>query len=207
MKFPVPETYCDVQLAFAMSMGAESQVSLQRAVEHCNLPDALDFHNAVHDATYTAMLAGKVAPAMLEMAQRTTGGRGKKGGTPPRGASWAGPFESAEALLGSRSGRLAVCPKCGEKVRVSCWQYVGDGPYYARFSCPEHKGHILKLTAKRDKTGRLWASGQVLEATAEHVAELKALRQADGFRTFQVKADQKSKKRRYHRHGKRKNAG
>ena len=63
---PVPvETVCDLQTAFSYLVGAGQQVALWRAAEYCGVPDIFDFHNALCDAMYTAVVARWITPEAL----------------------------------------------------------------------------------------------------------------------------------------------
>ena len=96
---PVPvETVCDLQTAFSYLVGAGQQVALWRAAEYCGVPDIFDFHNALCDAMYTAVVARWITPEALAYRPE----RREKARRRP--ASPSCPFPSSPA------GRWGPCP-------------------------------------------------------------------------------------------------
>ena len=69
----------DVQSAFSLTMGVGSVLALYKAVEFCHIPDCFDYHDALADAMYTALVSewvdeetlelsrGKIVPRSMEM--------------------------------------------------------------------------------------------------------------------------------------------
>lgn len=54
---PEPERVYDFQRAFAHAYGAPTQMmALWRVVDYLGIPDVFDFHNALYDAMYTAVI-------------------------------------------------------------------------------------------------------------------------------------------------------
>ena len=54
---PEPERVYDFQRAFAHAFGTPTQMmALWRVVDYLGIPDVFDFHNALYDATYTALI-------------------------------------------------------------------------------------------------------------------------------------------------------
>ena len=52
-----PERVYNLQRAFAHAYGAPTQMmALWRVVDYLNIPDVFDFHNALYDAMYTALI-------------------------------------------------------------------------------------------------------------------------------------------------------
>ncbi len=195
---PLPDSYFDLQSAFSAAAGARGQMALYRAVEYCGIPDVFDYHAPLNDALYTALVAGFLRPEELAAAVRVPAEvllrqRAEKLAkqVPPS----LGPFDSRDAMLKARSCRLAVCPVCGRKDRVNCWYYVGDGPYYTKFSCPDHGPFLLELTAAPDRRSRLRAGSQVLPNTEENRALLRAARKGTFFQ-LQGKAASRKRRRR-----------
>ena len=81
-KLPVPDfpKQYDLQRAFGHTFGEDKrQISLQSAIETCGLPAEDAFHNALHDARYTAALTGWITEEAL--AYQPAKGRDGEGGT------------------------------------------------------------------------------------------------------------------------------
>ncbi len=193
---PLPDAYTDLQSAFSAAVGAKGQLALYRAVEYCGIPDIFDYHAPLNDALYTALVSEFLRPKELDAAVRIPAEtllRRRAEALARQAAFPLGPFASRDVMLKARSCRLAVCPVCGRKDRVNCWYYVGDGPYYTKFSCPDHGPFLLELTAALDPKKRLRADSRVLPATGENRALLRAARQGT---FFQLQGKPMSRKRR-----------
>lgn len=47
----------DLQRAFSITVGTGQSVALYRAVEYCGVPAPFEFHNALNDCVYTAVVS------------------------------------------------------------------------------------------------------------------------------------------------------
>jgi inhibitor of KinA sporulation pathway (predicted exonuclease) len=199
---PLPETILDLQWAFGQTLGTSNHVALYRAAEYCLIPTPFDFHDALNDAVYTAVVGEFIRPETLEQCIRTPGVKAKKGALDrPDGAEpWRGPFDSLEQALNNRGSRLAVCPECGAKQRVGDWRHIGDGAYYSKFSCAEHGAYLLRLELKRDSAQSCWTSTQVISATPEQLRQLRGAKQGTLFRCEGKGRARRGRARRGHRH-------
>ena len=58
-KVPAPTAtqLIDLQMAFSLEVGTNQGLALYRAVEYCGIPAPFTFHNALHDAVYTAVIS------------------------------------------------------------------------------------------------------------------------------------------------------
>ena len=132
-------------------------------MEYCLIPAPFSFHNALHDALYTAMLAERIGSLCtarpltprLRMSEDSTF-------TPVQFATCAfeppprrriGPFSSLEAGLDARSSRRTACPVCGRRQSVLEWHHSNERQYYAVFECPEHGCFLCRLTMTPLKNG------------------------------------------------------
>ena len=57
----------DFQAAFSQRAGTQQSMALSRAVEYCALPDTFDYHNALNDALYTALISAWIREEDLEL--------------------------------------------------------------------------------------------------------------------------------------------
>lgn len=57
----------DLQTAFSLTLGTKQNIALWWAAEYCQVPDSFTFHNALHDAVYTASLIPWISPEALEL--------------------------------------------------------------------------------------------------------------------------------------------
>jgi len=169
LSLPLPKQFYDLQEAFGLLLGTNSAISLQRAVEYCGFPETFEYHNSLHDALYTACVSACVSSECLENAVHILGQKRKKHKKPPTPRlGQYGPFGGRREMLNDRGCRLAVCPKCGQKTRISHWHGKGEGPYYAKCKCPEHGALVLKLTTVLpENRSQWWANTEVLESDPE----------------------------------------
>lgn len=188
---PVPvETVCDLQMAFSYLVGTGQQVALWRAVEYCGIPDIFDFHNALYDALYTAVVARWITPEALawrpaprEGLRRMPSLRLCKLPFPRQPRHKVGPLPSPEGVLNARAGRQPVCPLCGRTGSVSRWSFTrpkgGEIPrvYYAVFSCPEHGRFLCRLTLAPREDGTWLGRRTVPVLTPELAREYETARQ------------------------------
>ena len=152
------ETY-DLQKAFSYLVGTRQQVALSRAVEYCGIPDVFDFHNALNDSLYTAVVAQWLTPEVVNASPVRELPTFCKCPFPRQPRNKIGPFPTIEGVLNDRGGRKAVCPLCGRKTWVLRWRYSTPRQYYAAFDCPEHGKFLCRLTLT-STDGSQW-SGRV----------------------------------------------
>lgn len=198
---PLPDRFYDLQAAFAATIQVDKQPALHHAVEYCGIPDVFDYHNAQNDALYTALVGAFAGAAELEASLRTIWEpRREKQSADPipealRGTTRrCGPFADEDEMLNNRGCRLAQCPECSRRLRISDWhQEEGQESCFAKFGCGEHGSFFLRLTWERDASGRLWATVQTLDPTQDVRAAFRAAKRG---RSFQC-APAGRKRRRY----------
>lgn len=188
---PVPvESVCDLQTAFSYLVGTGQQVALWRAVEYCGIPDLFDFHNALYDAMYTAVVAQWLTPEALayrperrEKLRRLPSPRLSKVPFSKQPRRRVGPLPTPEDILNARIGRHPVCPVCGRTGSVSRWSFVptkkGEVPlvYYAVFRCGEHGRFLCRMTLASREDGTWLGRRSVPSITPELAREYSAARQ------------------------------
>jgi len=185
---PMPEWYYDLQIAVCSSMGTNAQLSLELAVAYCGIPESFDYHNALYDSMYTALVGTYASGEALRASRR----KPRFFGTPkdeldemPVGVKEhirkpgepRGPFENAEKALNDRVNRKARCPYCQAPSTVEEWHTRDGNDHYTLFRCREHGHFVLRLTLGRDEAGALRSTAVVLDPTAENKKLLKAARQ------------------------------
>ena len=156
-KVPAPEAteFLDLQMAFSLRVGTNQGVALYRAVEYCGIPDSFTFHNALHDAVYTALVSAWInADALALLALPKEVRRLQNAPVfPPQGVRVAGGYISRQSALSGRGSRRQICPLCGESTWVRRWHTAGDDLYYADFRCKEHGSFLCRLQLKQDPAG------------------------------------------------------
>lgn len=186
---PVPvETVHDLQMAFSFLAGTSQQVALRRAVEYCGIPDLFDYHNALNDAMYTAVVAQWLTPEAL--AYRSERRAGDRLASPrlskvpfarqPRRK--VGPMAAPEDILNARASRHPACPVCGRVGSVSRWCFVRPKGekfplvYYAVFRCGEHGRFLCRVTLIPQEDGSWLGRRSVPVITPELTREFAAAR-------------------------------
>ena len=163
-----PKKLLDFQAAFSWLTGAEGmQIALWRAVDYCRIPDIFDFHDALNDALYTALLGRwlteeSLAFKPLRGIERKLA-RFQGQAFPPQPRRRVGPMPTPEAVLNSKDARTPACPLCGKKVWVQRWQFSAARQYYAPFFCQEHGWFLSRLTLAPAEEG-VWKGSLTVPA-------------------------------------------
>ncbi len=63
-----PERVFNFQRAFGHACGTSTQLALWRVADYLNIPTVFDFHNALYDAMYTALVGAWLQPEDLDFA-------------------------------------------------------------------------------------------------------------------------------------------
>ena len=206
-KLPVPDfpKQYDLQRAFGHTFGEDKrQISLQSAIETCGLPAEDAFHNALHDARYTAALTGWITEEAL--AYQPAKGRGRRRRHrlpgfcaepfPAQPKYRVGPCPSPEEVLNAKRARLPLCPLCGKPLCVHRWAGPRGDCWYSAVRCPEHGEFLCRLTLARTEDGQWRGRLSVPAVTPELEAEyLRALERG----TVNCRGSVRKKKKR-HRH-------
>lgn len=148
------EVVYDFQAAFSQRVGTRQSVALFRAVEYCALPEVFDYHNALNDALYTALLSAWIREADLEF-QEIPGRlrRLVEVRFPPQPIRSFGSFSGERAPLDSRETRRQLCPLCGAVSWVPRWYHWEGARWYGTFRCPEHGWFLCRMTISQRKNG------------------------------------------------------
>ena len=143
-KLPAPPvTACiDLQAAFCrtLEIGLGRRIALEQAAEYCGLPLIYEFHNALHDALYAALItAWLTESSLLPTAPRAEAKHKRRRGVkfsretyPKQPRQKITPLPEREQLLNSRQARIVPCPLCRQPGAVETWYPQGD-VYYGVF--------------------------------------------------------------------------
>lgn len=148
----------DIQSAFSLTMGVGSVLALYKAVEFCHIPDCFDYHDALMDAMYTALVSEWVDEEMLALSRGTKAPisiatAGKRYGTPP--PKYSQYFSNRHDIINSDDMRMVNCPVCGAKHTIGEWCSNDGRRFYGAFRCAEHGRFICRMTVtKKDKLMR-----------------------------------------------------
>lgn len=141
----------DLQAAFSFTIGAPSPVALHKAVEFCQIPDCFDYHDALNDAMYTAIVSEWVDESALSIRLNTAHCMeflSKSFPVPPRKRSER--MESVTAVLNSGAMRNIKCPVCGEVCRIWDWCSNDERRFYSVIRCRQHGRFLCRLTVTCD---------------------------------------------------------
>lgn len=181
------EEFFDFQRAFAHALGADQQIALWRAAEYCGVPDVFDYHNALNDAMYTAVLGRWLTPEDLAWRPEPAPPKRRRAALklsrlafPRQARQRLGPVKTPEEVLDARTVRTLACPLCGRKQGIARWHFIPPGEgrtaqqYYGVFTCPEHGRFLCRLTLSRRGDGLWLGRRSVPEVTPELTREYAA---------------------------------
>lgn len=201
-KLPAPPAaqLIDLQMAFSLRVGTNQGMALYRAVEYCGIPDSFTFHNALHDAVYTALVSAWITQDALALLALPKEIRRLRGAPvfPPQPEREAGPYASLQTALNSRGCRRPLCPLCGEAVWVRRWYSDHPDRYYSDFRCKTHGSFLCRLHLSPTESGQWQGRLSVPEITP---ALLRDFDHAIHTREIPCKSvkPRKEFRRRYHR--------
>ena len=185
---PVPQfpRFHNLQRAFGSLLGASGQqIALWRAAAYCRVPDTFTFHNALHDAVYTAAVAEWLTPESLAEPPE----RGPRQLPPlspplipPHPRFRVGPFPTLSEVLNAKRARRPQCPLCGRSFGVAQWSGPLGQQYFTHFLCPDHGRFLCRLTAT-PLPGGLWRGRMTVPApTPEQLQEYRCALDRGEFR-------------------------
>lgn len=187
--FEMP-VFHDLQRAYCHAVGADGQqIALWRAVDYHGIPDIFCYHDALHDAMYTALVCQCLLPEDLAW-KPVKIKRGRRNITfssipyPKQPRRRIGPFADPVSGASDRTARKPCCPICGEAVGISRWSYdpkckPGQQVYYAPFRCTEHGYFLTRLTMAEMEDGTWWGRVTVPPLSEETVRQYTHIQQGE----------------------------
>lgn len=165
---------CDIQRLFADVNGTRDRKGLKVAMEMLDIqPDAERyFHNALHDAYYTALVFAKMPDPMAVLnypQQPKSLIHPKKHG---RSREKGEDFDSLQDALQSPMAQQPRCPVCGKKTQVEEGGYVkqsGD-KYIGLSTCPHHGSLLIRLRFRPTDDDKRSMAVSIAKATAANRA-------------------------------------
>lgn len=149
-----PKGIFDLQTAFSLTLGTMQNIALWWAVEYCQIPECFSYHNALHDAMYTALTTAWIPQHLLELSARPRWTlRYLLRPYPPQSSRAVGPCPSLTSALNSRAARKGLCPLCEEEIWIQGWNFHQQGIYYSDLLCPAHGHFICRLTLSSQADG------------------------------------------------------
>ena len=204
---PPPVTACiDLQAAFGrtLGIGLGRRMALEHAAEYCALPLIYEFHNALHDALYAALVTAwmtkdaivAVAPKQLGTSRhRRRGVKFSRVEYPKQPRQRLQPLLTREQVLNSREARFVPCPLCHAPGAVEEW-YPQDSVYYGTFRCQEHGRFPVRMSVTLRPDGT-WQGRRVVPTLTEpERSAFAAARENEPFRCRHEKTKRKKRRRR-----------
>lgn len=163
---------CDIQRLFSDVYHCKERKGLKAAMEMLDIqPDeSRFFHNALHDAYYTALVFAKLPdptavlaypqqPRQLIHAQRRTREKGET-------------YASLAEALRSEETQKPRCPVCGKRTQVEEEGYVKQcaDKYIGLSSCPHHGSLLIRLRFRPTDDGKRLMTVSIARATAANRA-------------------------------------
>ena len=166
-----PRTVYDLQTAFSLTLGTMQNLALWWAVDYCRIPEVFDFHNALNDAMYTALVSRWAGEDCLALAAQPRWAlRYMLRPFQPQPSSPAGAYPTLSAALNGRGSRRGTCPVCGGELWIQSWDFWDRRAYYTDLHCPDHGHFICRLALSRSADGQ-WRGLQDIPALTPEVLE------------------------------------
>ena len=194
---PVLPPLCDIQHQFSDAFKLQNRMGLQPAMELMQIEpeEGRDFHNALNDAYYTALVWQKVEDASNTIQYA----RQPKPLIHPdhnKGKAKGELFDSLKAAMESELANKPKCPTCGRACELEEAGYVPQAAdkYIGLAKCRQHGNILARLRLRASQSGRVILSVSTAKATPPNVAYIhtKQLqmkqRQEHGFRFDPEKA-------------------
>lgn len=201
-----PVTACvDLQAAFGrtLGIGLGRRVALEQAAEYCGLPLIYEFHNALYDALYAALVTAwlteeslvSAAPKPVGKPRRRRAVKFSRVEYPKQPRQKLSPLPERDQVLNSREARIVPCPLCGAPGAVEEW-YPQSGVYYGTFRCDEHGRFPVRMSVTRRSDGA-WQGRRVVPPLTE--PERSAFAAARENEPFLCRHEKGARKKRRHK--------
>ena len=179
----------DLQASFnrTLGIGTGRRLALENAVAYCGIPEVFEYHNALHDAMYAALVSGWIKPEAVEepKQEKARRVRGRSLTTleyPKQARQRTECCPAREDVLNSRSARLVTCPICQRRGTVSCWYPQGKELYYGTFCCEEHGRFPVRMAVVQRKDGQWQGRRTVPQVTEQERSALRSARRNEPVR-------------------------
>ncbi|MBO4288616.1 MAG: exonuclease domain-containing protein, partial [Lachnospiraceae bacterium] len=164
---------CDIQHQFSDAFKLQNRMGLQPAMELMQIEpeEGRDFHNALNDAYYTALVWQKVEDASNTIQYA----RQPKPLIHPdhnKGKAKGELFDSLKEAMESELANKPKCPTCGRACELEEAGYVPQAPdkYIGLAKCRQHGNILARLRLRASQSGRVILSVSTAKATPPNVA-------------------------------------
>lgn len=165
-KFPMPFVFLDLQNIYSLQyLDGNQMPSLEKAVKALGIHCDIEYHRAVHDARYTALVMQSLSDDIIEQYKSIDTYRIPKraseeiyyvqGGTEQYISKG---FAKKERATKNRALRRSECFLCGNPMTREIRWFCDNGRnYHAAFRCAEHGIIIGKFRIKQSDKGFYYA--------------------------------------------------
>lgn len=170
---PAMPPMCDIQRQFSDTFQQKGQVGLQAAMELVEVEqeEGRDFHNALHDAYYTALVWQKV-PDASNTADYARQPRQLIHPDVNRGKAKGEFFGSFRDAMASELAQHPKCPTCGKPCALEEAGYVPQSAdkYIGLAKCARHGNVLVRLRLRASQGGRVALAVSTAKATPPNIA-------------------------------------
>ncbi len=176
-KVPFPPL-CDIQRLFSDVYKSKERKGLKAAMEMLDIqPDeSRYFHNALHDAYYTALVFAKLPDptAVLKYPQQPR----QLIHSDKKERHSGEHFDTVAEAFASEFARVVRCPVCGKKAKLDELGYVRQTPdkYLGLASCPHHGMLMIRVRLRPERSGGFTMSMNLSKAAPSNRAYISTKR-------------------------------
>ncbi|MCQ2458379.1 MAG: exonuclease domain-containing protein [Clostridia bacterium] len=170
---PLP-MMCDIQRLFSNVHQQKDRMGLKTAMELAGIEEEEDrsFHNAVHDAWYTAKVFGTLPDPDEVLKYEQTPKALNRNRHHDKEKTPGEVFATLADALASETATRPVCPRCGRDAALEPGGYVPQSAdkYIALAKCKQHGKLLIRLSFRVDDDGNRVMHRSVFPATGANVA-------------------------------------
>ena len=172
----------NLQVMFSEQEGKDAtQKGLSSVIEYYHLQQKKQFHDALNDARYTAMIAGKldiergieeyykaVNPLILDV----------RGVVPPLEVIRKQDIASKKKVMVMKEFSQFSCPECGERLAEGIqWVHQSGDKHLYVAECPRHGAYLLRLRILKG-SGETVMAMRTAEKASEEIVQAYHIREA-----------------------------
>ncbi len=160
------ETWFNVQMIYNIQTdGGSNQKALSTAMEHFGIEATRPMHDALNDAYYTALIAGKLdmQAGIARLIEDAANGAAKDDMS-PIACEFYGGYESRREAFAEREVSRVKCPECRNACTSRKWVYERRSQYMTLAECEEHGRFLARLKFSKKTDGKYRITKSMYEA-------------------------------------------
>ncbi len=180
LDFSWAETWFNVQIIYNIQTDSgNNQKALSTAMEHFGIEAERPMHDALNDAYYTALVAGRLdMKAGIARLVADAANRAAKDDIGPCACEIYGGYKGRREAFDDKDVSRIKCPECGKICTdVRKWVFERRGQYMALASCKKHGRYLARLKFSKKQNGEygvtksLYVAGEGADAAYDKCAE------------------------------------